>query len=197
MYRELKLTSQIPPSVNHYLGYRAIMRGGKPMAASYVTKEAKEFKGKFIPYVKEEAQKQNWAMDSTGNRHVFVDCVFYFDRTDMDCNNYFKLLLDAITESGVVWPDDNIVCERVQRIMYDRENPRIEIEIHYVEYFGIFDDASQMEEFETRCVGCSRYKRNCSNLRKAKEGRIQSGVTNTTCDYYKRSKGGTNYEGSL
>lgn len=33
--QELKLTSPIAPSVNHYLGWRAILKNGKPMAVGY------------------------------------------------------------------------------------------------------------------------------------------------------------------
>lgn len=91
----------------------------------------------------------------------------------MDCNNYFKCMLDAITDSKKVWEDDNVVCERVNGIFYDSANPRIEMIISPVDYIGIFKDLSQLEEFESNCIGCSRYKRNCSILQKAKEGEIQ------------------------
>ena len=110
-----------------------------------------------------------------------MDCIFYFDRVDKDANNSFKCLADAITDSGVVWIDDTQLCERVQGIYYDSGNPRVEIIIHEVDYIGVFNNTSQLEEFESSCIGCNRYKRNCSILQKAKEGRIQSEICNGIC----------------
>ena len=40
--------------------------------------------------------------------------------------------------------------------------------------------------FESRCIGCNRYKRNCSILQKAKEGRIQKDVENLECKKFKK-----------
>lgn len=179
----LHLSSPIPASVNHYLGTRAIVKNGRPMAMIYETQEAKKYKKWFSSYIKEEIKKQNWNIEVNSTQHFYCDCVFYFDRIDKDCNNYFKLLLDAITESEMVWQDDNVVCERVNRIYYDSENPRIEIQIYPVEYTGIFDNQTELSVFEDKCQTCKRYKRNCSLLRKAKEGRIQKEITRDfSCD---------------
>ena len=179
--KELKLTSPICPSVNHYLGWRGILKGGKPMAVSYKKPEALKYQKEFAEYVKKEVEKQGWVKSDNPSQHYYMDCIFYFDRTDKDCNNYFKCLADAITDSGVVWIDDTQLCERVQGIFYDSENPRIEIVIKEVDYIGVFDNASQLEEFESNCIGCSRYKRNCSLLKKAKKGRIQAEITDCVC----------------
>lgn len=184
----LKLTSPIPASVNHYLGTRAIIKNGKPMAMIYETSEAKKYKKEFGKYIEEQVKLQNWIMPDNKTQHIYCDCVFYFDRTDKDCNNYFKLLLDAITESECVWIDDNIVCERVNRIYYDSKNPRIELTIYPVEYIGIFDSKNDLESFENKCKTCQRYKRNCSILRQAKEGRIQEETQGNTCLKYKEVK---------
>ena len=102
----------------------------------------------------------------------------------MDCNNYWKCMFDAITETGLVWIDDNVTCERVNRIYYDSDNPRIELTIRPVDYVGVFDNASQMEQFESVCVGCRKYKRNCSLLKKAKEGRVQKEIAEGVCSKY-------------
>ena len=188
MKKELRLISPIPPSVNHYLAYRAIIKNGKPMAMSYKTAEATKYQKEFAEYVKQEVKRQNWDLIPNKEQHFYVDCVFYFDRTDKDCNNYFKCMLDAITDTQLVWIDDNVVCERVNRIYYDNANPRIELCIYPVDYIGIFDNISQLEEFETNCIGCSRYKRNCSILQKAKEGRLQEDIVNFTCTKRKTKK---------
>ena len=86
----------------------------------------------------------------------------------------------------MIWLDDNVVCERVQRIYYDSKNTRLELDIYPGDYIGIFDNISQLEKFESNCFGCSRYKRNCSILQKAKEGRIQDEIKNMICTKVKK-----------
>lgn len=184
----LKLTSPIPPSVNHYIAYRTIVKNGKPMAMSYKTSEATKYQKLFTKYVISEVKKQNYTLTPNKTQHFYIDAVFYFDRIDKDPNNYWKCLLDAITDTELIWVDDNVTCERVNRIYYDTENPRIELEIYPVDYIGVFNSASQLEEFRNRCIGCTRYKRNCSLLVKAIEGRIQSEIHDNLCDKYSALK---------
>ena len=175
-------------SVNHYLSYRAIIKNGKPMAMSYKTKEAKDFQKNFEQHIKEQVKIQNWNVPVDPAQHFYVDAVFYFPRLDMDANNYFKVSLDSITETGLIWIDDNVVCERVQRIYYDSSNPRIELTIYPVDYIGIFDNQKQLNDFEDKCKTCSRYARNCSILKKAKEGRIQEEIKGLACSKFKEIK---------
>ena len=105
----LQLTITDFVSVNHYLAYRAIIKNGKPMAMSYKTKEAKDFQKKFEQHIKEQVKIQNWDVPVDPAQHFYVDAVFYFPRLDMDANNYFKVSLDSITETGLIWVDDNVV----------------------------------------------------------------------------------------
>ena len=184
----LKLTITDFISVNHYLAYRVIMKNGKPMAMSYKTKEAKDSQKKFEPHVKAQVKIQNWNLPVDPAQHFYVDAVFYFPRLDFDPNNYFKVSLDSITETGLIWVDDNVVCERVQRIYYDSSNPRIELTIYPVDYIGIFDNQKQLNDFEDKCKTCSRYARNCSILKKAKEGRIQEEIKGLVCSKFKEIK---------
>lgn len=183
---QLTLVSDIPPSVNHYLAYRAVIKNGKPLAVSYNTPESVKFKKKFAEYVTAEAERQGWDLEPNSRQHFYVDAVFYFPRVDMDANNYWKVLLDAISDTKKIWLDDNVVCERVQRILYDPQRPRIELTIRPADYIGVFKDASQLEQFEARCIGCQRYTRNCSILRTAIEGRVQECVEDGKCTKYKR-----------
>lgn len=188
MVKQLNLISAIPPSVNHYLAYRVVKtRGNKYIASSYKTKEATKYQSAFEKYVSEEATKQGWDINDFIGKHLYVDTIFYFPRKDMDCNNYFKVLLDAITNTKKVWEDDNIVCERVSQIYYDSQNPHIEISIHPVEYIGIFDNNEEVQSFENKCKGCTRYARNCSIFKKAIQGYIQEGVTQNSCSFYKET----------
>ena len=185
---ELKLISAIPPSVNHYLAYRAIMKNGKPMAMSYKTPEAVKYREEFADYVCAEVRKQGWEHEVNKSQHFYVDAVFYFPQVDLDANNYFKVMLDAITDTQMIWADDNVVCERVQAIYYDSDNPRVELTIHPVDYIGVFENASQLEKFKSNCIGCKRYKRNCSLLKRAIEGRIQKEIHDGLCDVYQEAK---------
>lgn len=186
--QQLKLTIYDFISVNHYLTYRVVYSKGRAIPTSFKTREASLFQRNFSEYVKEEAKKQNWIMDEEGKQHYYVDAVFYFPRIDMDANNYFKVTLDAITESGVVWKDDNTVCERVQRIYYSSTNPRIEFTIYPVSYVGVFEDEEGMSEFEEKCKTCSRYGRNCSILKKIKAHYEMDEVIDGQCTKYKEKK---------
>lgn len=182
-FLELKLTSPIPPSVNHYLAYRTtISKSGKPIGMSYVTPEAKKYRKQFAEYVLGEVEKQGWSDVPNTKQHFYLDGWFYFARIDADANNYWKILIDAITDTQKIWVDDNVVCERVQGIWYDPLNPRVELVLHPVDYTGIFINAEQKDEFiSSNCIGCRRYERNCSVLRKAQEGRIQDTIREMRC----------------
>lgn len=185
----LNLVSPIPVSVNHYLKPRSFITYVKgkaqAMVTMYETADAKKYKKDFKKHIEQEVKKQCWDLVPNKSQHFYVDCDFYFDRIDKDCNNYFKLLLDAITETQLIWIDDNVTLERVNRIYYDSKNPRVEIIIRPVEYIGIFPTHEQLQIFESNCIQCKRYKNNCSILNKAKEGRIQEEITDLNCSKYK------------
>lgn len=185
--KKLKLISPIPPSVNHYLGWRAMIKGGKPIVMSYKKAGAKKYQKEFIEYIIEEVKKQGWVMSDNKFQHYYVDAIFYFPRIDQDANNCWKCMLDAISDSKCVWIDDTQACERVKAIYYDGENPRIELEIYKVDYIGIFKNRAMLEGFESNCVQCNRYRKGrCSLLVKSKEGRIQKEIINGICQKYKK-----------
>jgi len=181
----LHLTSEIPVSINHYLKPRVFMAKGKPMISMYVTSDAKKYKVKFEQYIKEQVKEQGYDLTPNKFQHFYVDCNFYFSRIDCDANNYFKIMLDTITETQLIWLDDNVVAERVNRIMYDSKNPRIEMVIKPVDYIGIFNNKDELDRFEDKCKTCKRYNNNCSILNKAKEGRVQDEIVDLECGKYK------------
>jgi Holliday junction resolvase RusA-like endonuclease len=186
----LNLTSPIPVSVNHYIKPRTFItwKGKTPIAnvTMYETADAKAYKKKFKKYVEEQIKLQEYSLTPNKTQHFYIDCVFFFERTDQDPNNYFKLPLDAITETQLIWLDDNTTCERVNAIYYDSDNPRIEISIKPVDYIGIFPSVNDLNEFKEKCATCTRSKRNCSILNKAIEGRIQEEISNRVCNKYKQ-----------
>ena len=180
----LHLISDMPETVNHYTGIRVMYKQGKPLPIVYETKAAKDYKKKFIKHIKEEVEKQNWEKVENKYHHLYMDGIFYMPKTNIDAANCDKILSDAITGSGVVWDDDSGLLFRPQRIYYDKENPRIELTIHPVEYVGIFGNQCVCDAFEEHCKTCNRYPRNCSILRKAKEGRIQSEIYREQSEIY-------------
>lgn len=158
MDKELKLTCYDFISVNHNRKYRAVKKGNKYIVQTYKPDEVKRFEKNFGDYVKQQIVLQKWVKPPK-DKLIFIDCVFYFERIDMDCNNYFKTLFDTLTKSGV-WEDDNITMERVNRIYYDSKEPRIELTIHTSDYIGIFDTKKDYEDFtEEYCNRCKNYKR--------------------------------------
>lgn len=188
----LTLVSPIPPSVNHYMGIRTIQSHGRYMATNYKKKESKQYQDEFMDYVAAEVAKQGWKYDPEGKRHIYVDAHFIFPRTDMDSNNYWKCMLDAITETQLVWADDNIVCERTQMITYDSQNPHVVLEIKRVGYIGVFENDQEHECFKNRCANCRRGSGNCSIYKKATEGKEQECVSRENgtpiCKKYKEKK---------
>lgn len=189
MSQELHITSPMPPSVNHYTAYRAIMKDGKPLCVVYKTKESVAYQESFKETVERAVTEQNWETKLDDPRHFYVDADFYMDKKKKDANNLWKCLLDAITDTQLIWADDDMVCERVNKIVYDADNPRVELHIRYVDYIGIFDNEDQLETFMgTNCVGCKRYKRNCAILKDAIDGRIQSEINGLTCSKCSKPK---------
>lgn len=192
----LKLVCTEFISVNHYMNYRVAKIKNKHTGKMFNTvqpykpKETQKFEREFSSYVKEEVIKQGWIKPEKG-KFIFLDTVFYFPRTDMDDQNYFKSMCDIMTDCGI-WEDDNIVIVRNNRIYYDKENPRIEINITETPFTGIFDSREDYECFLNKCVTCNRHKRNCSILKNATESRIQTEVVRESkgwrCNKYKEIK---------
>lgn len=185
---KLKLVTPICPSNNHYLDYKVMNRGSKNIVFPYPTNETKEFKKNFITYIQNEVKKQGWVKDESGLQHYYVNWNVYFPRVDMDAANYDKVIADSITESKVVWVDDNVVCNHINHIYYDNKNPHFELEIYPVDYIGIFDNEAQLCKFEDKCKTCNRYSRNCSLLKNAKLGKIQDDIEDLSCKKYKEIK---------
>ncbi|WP_125154410.1 RusA family crossover junction endodeoxyribonuclease [Clostridium rectalis] len=163
-------------SVNHYMSYRSVKKGKFNMVMAYKPKTTKDFEKSFGEYVKQEIKKQGW-IKPPKDKFINLDTVFYFPRVDMDAQNFFKSLSDILTSSGV-WEDDNIVLEKVHRIYYDSENPRIELNVTVSDHIGIFDNQEDYKNFiNTYCNNCKKgnkigQKGGCSIYKKILESRI-------------------------
>lgn len=183
----LKLTVGIPPSINNdYMKPRGIWgKNGKPMAMMYETGLAKKYKNKVVRLVKKEVLAQKFLRDDS--KFVAVYYTFFFPRTNMDTNNYYKCLVDAFTNSKIIWDDDNVSLMRDRRIYYDSKNPRLEVEIIHEDYIGIFDNEKDLQVFiGMNCGRCTRGRKigkkgGCSIYKKALESRIQDDLHINFC----------------
>ena len=190
----LKLICKDFISVNHYMSYRSIKKGKFNTVMAYKPKATKDFEKSFGKYLKEEIKKQGWIKPDKGT-FVIVDMVFYFPKTNMDASNHNKSLFDCMTLNGV-WEDDNIVLEKVHRIYYDSNNPRIELTVSVSPHIGIFDDKEDYTHFlNTYCNNCTKGKKigqkgGCSIYRQALESRIQDDIDmeNKQCLKFKEIK---------
>lgn len=170
---------ELPTSVNNYLRPTYRMVDGKPVPYMYETKEAKDFKRRFGAYLKREVKKQGWDMELTKEGHWYLDVVFIQSRTSEDNNNYFKILCDAMT--GICIDDDKNLLVRPQMVLYDSKNPSFKALLRRVGYTGIFNSSELHEKFvEDNCSGCKRFNKNCSILRKAREGRVQDDISSAS-----------------
>ena len=92
----------------------------------YITKRGREYKdiieNVFIEYMVDKDMIM-------GN--CKVDVVFYFDnRRKNDCENYVKPILDFGSE--ILYKDDCQIVDLHIKKFYDKENPRIEINVESV-----------------------------------------------------------------
>ena len=101
----------------------------------------------------------------------------------MDTNNYYKCFIDAITNcTNLIWKDDNITLMRDNRIYYDSNNPRVEVDIYYSDHIGIFDNQEDLDNFiNNNCSQCKKGNKigqngGCSIYKKAMESRIQDEI---------------------
>lgn len=163
---------RLPVSNNEYLKSTIkYTTNGTPYVHRYESKKSKDFKKIYREKLKREIKRSGWDKDITKDGHWYLECVFTQSRTDQDCNNYFKILLDSLT--GVVIDDDRNVLPRVHKVTYDPKNPGFKIALRKVEYVGLFKNSSDRDKLiEDKCTSCRFYRAGrCSVLISATEGR--------------------------
>lgn len=189
---KLELTLPVPTSLNElYINEYAWNPKKKirtPTGRRILSKDGEKCKKEIQELTQEQMKNQDWDYDFTLENYLYMDTVIYFSRKNRDENNIYKLLCDALEK--IVYDNDSRVLTRTQQILYDTVNPHIEVVLKPVDYIGIFDNEERLQEFESNCESCTRYARNCSILRQAKEGRIQTEINMNTyiCSKYKESK---------
>jgi len=116
------LLSQFLPSVNH-------MYYGKTRRLT--TKAQKWFADSRTICI-EEMHKQGWLKDKK-SVWFYVDMDFYFsDRRVRDSHNTLKILMDAL--QGIFFNNDYYCMTRINKVLYDSDNPRVVIKIYPVDY---------------------------------------------------------------
>lgn len=176
---QLKLTLPLPVSINklyiNQFSYNPKSRSHTPTGKRIMSAEGKKVKQQIISETKKQMKTQEWDYELMKTTYLYLDTYIYMNRLGRDDNNIYKLLNDSLEK--IVYDNDSRILTRTQKILIDSENPRVEVELRPVEYIGIFENEELLHKFENKCLGCKRYKRNCSILKKAKEGRIQEEIS--------------------
>lgn len=192
MQNNLHITSQLPVTLNNYTKSRVIYVNNKPMPSVYETTDAKRFKKYFKKLLEGTIANSNWNNDEEHrDKFYIVEATWYFEKQNRDSNNMWKIMLDAVTETGLIWTDDRQVIERTSRIYYDTANPRVEIDVREAEWIGIFDTPSHLDDFMmNNCDRCSKDISHCSILNGALESRITEDINmeDWTCNKFKPLK---------
>lgn len=118
--KKLKLSLPVPPSVNAI--YYNTRGGGRRL-----TKKAENYIRDVRALANLAVDEQHWSRQEKGV-WLYLDLVFYFpDRRRRDSHNTLKVLLDAL--ESVLYVDDMYCMPRIQSVEYDKENPRVEINV--------------------------------------------------------------------
>lgn len=107
-----------PMSTNNI--YKTICRGNFP--SRYLSSKGKDLKEDY-----EWQVKQQWKNSPlTGELGVSIT-TYHDNHRKNDWDNFHKLSMDSMT--GIVYEDDSQIMHALVAKEYDKENPRIEIEI--------------------------------------------------------------------
>lgn len=79
--------------------------------------------------INEAIEEQKWFVPAR-DTWLYVDLVFYMpDRKIRDSHNMLKIVMDVMQD--IVYENDYFVMPRVQSVEYDKEHPRIDVNITY------------------------------------------------------------------
>ena len=113
----MRLELELPPSINAaYISSRGY---GKRIYSA----EARSWMEYATIMVKSQWKKS--PIDSFFD----IDLHFYLKNKQSDSHNYKKLLFDAL-EHGGVCTNDKYILDRTMNVFYDKENPRVVMEIN-------------------------------------------------------------------
>lgn len=161
----------LPLSQNKYLAPRVRRTSAGAFPYMNETPESKDWKRLFKTDLKRAVVNQNFNKELTKDGHWFLECKFVLSRTNQDCANFFKILLDAMT--GIAINDDRNILPRVHKISYDPNNPRTQLILRKTDWEGLFNSSEERDELiESQCSKCRFYRNGgCSLLKAISEGR--------------------------
>jgi hypothetical protein len=117
----IKLTLDIPPSINHC--YMNLRGGGKRL-----TKDAEKWVQKARASTLAQLEDQGFKKDKKDVWWV-IEMVYYFpDLRIRDASNCIKVLLDTI--ENTFFHNDYFALPQIKGCYLDRENPRLEIKAY-------------------------------------------------------------------
>lgn len=178
---KLKLELPVPTSINAlYINqfiYNPRSRRREPSGAKILSKEGEDCKKEIQDMAREQMSGQEWDYEWTEDKDnfMYMDVIIYFSRRGRDADNIFKLLSDSLEK--LVYDNDSRILPRVQKVLFDTENPHIEVEFTPVGYKGIFKDEEEASNFEESCKSCTRYRKGrCSILVDSLAGTVRSEI---------------------
>lgn len=190
----LEMTLVLPPSVNSLYQNQGRFN---PRTKRYeltgrriLTKEGEKIKKEMTRLAEGYVKENGWDIEELDDGFVYMDVRVYFNRRGRDADNLFKALQDSL--QGVVYKNDSQVLPRTQKILFDKNNPRVEIEFSLVDYVGIFNNKEEAIIFEKKCGGCTRYLNGrCSILNDSLSGVVREEIgddKSPLCTKYKEKK---------
>lgn len=106
-----------PRSTSHI--YKMLCR---PFPRMYMSKDGKDIKESYI----RQAKEQYNGKPLNGDLEIWLN-IYFGTKRKSDWDNFNKIVMDSLT--GITWEDDSqIILAHVGKI-YDKSNPRIEIEV--------------------------------------------------------------------
>ena len=190
---ELKLTLPVPVSINKlYINeyrFNPVTRRREPTGARILSKEGEHVRSVMRELSKEAVENSDWNIEEVGDKFLYMDVDIYFNRRGRDADNIYKALQDSM--QGIVYKNDSQLLPRTQRILFDKNDSRVEITFTPVEYVGIFDNQDDYTEFEGNCQSCTRFRNGrCSILVDSFQGTVREEVDmiNYECSEYKQKK---------
>ncbi len=193
---ELELTLPVPTSINalyvNQFRFNPVTRKREPTGGRILSKKGEACKKEIQTKAKKQLKDQDWKYEWTADKdnYIYQDAVIYFSRRGRDDNNIYKLLNDSLEK--VIYENDSRVLVRTQKILYDKENPRIELKLSPVEYVGIFENKDEAQDFEQNCKLCTRYlEGRCSILVDSKAGTVREEINSENevqCRKFKQKK---------
>lgn len=175
--------------VNQFIWDNSIRRR-VPSGAKILSKAGEKSKNDIQHLAREQMKGQEWDYIWTENKNnfLYLDIVIYFGRRGRDSDNILKLLFDSLEK--IVYDNDSRILPRIQMVLYDTENPRIEVVFSNVDYIGIFNDIDKANEFKDNCETCTRYlNARCSILVDSLAATVREEVgdiNNPICQKYKK-----------